>query len=71
MPASRAHIQATTRYESKAYDKITLRLRKDGDLTRETIARAADQAGESVNAYIMQAILDRMQIDNFWGRESD
>ena len=61
MPASRAHIQATTRYESKAYDKITLRLRKDGDLTRETISKAAEKSGLSINAFILDAVKSKMR----------
>lgn len=60
MGASKAHIKATTKWEAKAYDKILLRIRKNGEITRETIAQAADQAGESVNAYILNAVLDRM-----------
>ena len=61
MPASKAHIQATTRFESKAYDKILLRLRKDGDLTRETISKAAERSGQSINAFILDAVKSKMR----------
>ena len=57
---SKAHIKATTKYESKAYDKVLLRIRKDGDLTRDDITAAATAAGQSVNEYIMESIRQRM-----------
>lgn len=66
---SRAHIEANTRYESKAIDKITFRLRKDGGsgVTREDIQKAAAAAGLSVNEYVLQAVKDRMRIDGAAG----
>lgn len=60
MAQSKAHIKATIRYESKAYDKILLRLRKDGELTRDMVALAAQARGESVNEFIINAIRERM-----------
>jgi uncharacterized protein (DUF1778 family) len=60
MPASKAHIRATTKYEAKAYDKIMLRIRKDGELTKDTIQMAADQAGQSLNSYILDAVQEKM-----------
>lgn len=61
MAQTRAHIQATTRYEHKAYDKITVRLRKDGELTRDTVAACASACGESLNEYVIKAIIARME----------
>lgn len=61
MPATKAHIKATTKYESKAYDKILLRLRKDGDLTKEDIQKVADDEKMSLNAYIIKAVQEKMQ----------
>lgn len=57
---SKAHIKATTKYESKAYDKVLLRIRKDGELTREDITAAATAAGESLNEYILNSVRERM-----------
>jgi len=57
---SKAHIKATTKYEAKAYDKVLLRIRKDGELTREDIQQAATAAGESLNEYILNSIRERM-----------
>lgn len=60
---SKAHIQATTRYESKAIDKITFRLRKDGGsgITRADIQQAAASAGLSVNEYVLQAVKEKIK----------
>ena len=64
MAQSRAHIEATTRYEHKAYDKVTLRLRKDTEPTRDTITAAADAAGMSLNAYVLEAVKEKMKRNN-------
>lgn len=55
-----AQVRAQTKWEAKAYDKVLLRLRKDGDLTREDIQKAADQAGQSLNSYILDAVSEKM-----------
>jgi hypothetical protein len=63
MPVSKAHIKATTKYESKAYDKILIRIRKENDpsgLSRESIQQAADKDGKSLNGYILQAVKEKM-----------
>lgn len=60
MPASAAHIKATTKFEHNTYDKITVRIRKDGDLTRTDIQKAADQEGKSLNQFIMDAVREKM-----------
>jgi len=64
MAVSKAQIRATTKFESKVYDKITVRLRKDrldpSGLSRESIQKAADAAGMSLNAYIIQSVLEKM-----------
>lgn len=54
---SKAHIKAVSKYESKAYDKILLRLKKG---EREKIQAKATEAGESLNGYIVKAINQRM-----------
>lgn len=61
MPQTRAHKEATQRFETKAYDKILLRIRKDGSRTRADIQQAADAKGESLNQYILKAVDMRMQ----------
>lgn len=52
--ATRAH----NKYNDKAYDRINFVVPKG---YKADIASAAYQAGQSVNAYILQAVRDRMQ----------
>ena len=54
---SQAELAARNRYNAKAYDALTIRGKKGW---REQVKAAAAEAGESVNGYIMTAILDRM-----------
>ena len=61
MPVTKAHIRATTKYENKSYDKICIRIRKDADITRDKLQKAADAAGESLNGYVMEAVRQRMK----------
>lgn len=60
---SKAQVQAQQRWEQKTYDKVLLRLRKDTEPTRDTIAAAASACGESVNEYIINSISDRLAKD--------
>ena len=57
---NKAHNLANTKYAAKNYDRILLRIRKDGETTREKIQNAAAAAGESVNEYILNAVRERM-----------
>ena len=52
--------ESRKKYEAKVYDKIMLRLRKE-DLSNDDVKEAAVRAGESVNAYIVRAIRERME----------
>ena len=64
MPKTEAQKRANLKFESKAYDRLNLRIRKDGEMTRKDIQRAADAKGESLNQYILKAIQMRMASDN-------
>ena len=57
---SDAKKRADNKWDSKAYDKVLLRIRKDTEPTKETITRYAEQNGESLNGFIMKAIRDRI-----------
>ena len=57
---SEAQKRATTKYEHNNYDKITVRLPKG---ERERWTAAATAAGQSLNAFIVQVVQDRMQDD--------
>lgn len=59
MAVSKAQQAATKKFEDKNYDKVLLRLRKD-KLSKEAVQAAANNAGESLNAYITGAISERM-----------
>ena len=49
---------AQNKYISKAYDRINLLVPKG---VKDEIKAAADAAGQSVNAYILDAVRERMQ----------
>lgn len=59
---TQAQKRATTKYENKTFDKITLRLRKDGTygLTRDEIQKRAELLGMSSNEYIIYCIKAEM-----------
>lgn len=63
MPQSKAHMEATDRYNQKAYDNISLRLRKDADVTGDTVRAHAKAMGESVNAFMLRAVIETMERD--------
>lgn len=50
-----------TKYNTKNYDRVLIRIRKDADITRQDIQQAADAAGESVNVYVLEAVRQRME----------
>lgn len=55
-----ARTRANNKWNAKAYDRINLTVPKG---KRDTIGAAAQKAGQSVNAYINQAIDERMKKD--------
>lgn len=56
-----AQLQSVARYLTK-FEQIPFRVRADGSdgITRESIAKAAERAGESMNTFIIEAIRQRM-----------
>ena len=58
---SEAQNKATQKYIHNSYDQISIRVRKDGDITRDTMQAAADQEGLSLNAYILEAIKEKIE----------
>lgn len=61
MPTSKAQQKAVNKYMSANYDRINLTVPKG---KKEEIGTAAKKAGQSVNAYINQAINERMEKDS-------
>lgn len=52
--------QYTTEYVKNHYERVLVRLKSD-EMSRDDIKAAADSAGESVNAYIMEAVKKRIE----------
>ena len=53
---------ARERYEAKTYRRYTIRVRQDGGdgFTPDQLEDAAKRAGQSVNAWIIDAIRDKI-----------
>ena len=58
MAVSKAQQAATAKYEAKAYDKVLIRMPK-GRL--DEVKAHSEALGSSVNGFINEAILDRME----------
>ena len=58
MPASKAQQRAVTKYMKENYDEIKIRVEKG----RKALIKAhADNCGESLNQYIINAVDQRME----------
>lgn len=59
---NRKNAESRERYNSATYDKVTIRIRKDGGdgVTLDEIRRAAELDGQSLNAFILDAIKERI-----------
>ncbi len=64
MAQSKAHMEATNRFNKKAYDNIQLRVRKDAELNGDVIRTHAEARGESVNAFLLRAVAETIARDN-------
>ena len=64
MKISEARHRANEKYNAKAYEEIKVRVLKG---QKEVIQSAAHNKGESVNAYIVRAITERMERDRGGG----
>lgn len=67
MPASKAErnrqkAPAVARYQAKTYGKYTFRYKLSGEdgVTMDEVRRAAEAAGMSVNAWIIEAIKEKL-----------
>ena len=50
----------TQEYIRQNYDQLSIRLPKDGEITRAKIAEAAASIGMSTNAFIVDAVREKM-----------
>lgn len=55
----------TQEYIRENYRQLSIRLPKEGTVTREKIAEAAAGVGMSTNAYIVEAVYEKMIKDGF------
>ena len=68
MAKTRTSAAVKERYNAKAYDALRIRLPKGQKATVEDAARAA---GESVNQYTQGALLARMGLSAWPGKDAD
>lgn len=54
---SKAHIKAVEKYNSKNYDRLTFRVKKEDT---EKVKAAAAAAGLSVNGFIYEAVKEKI-----------
>lgn len=68
MPASKAQQRAVTKYMKENYDEIKIRVEKG----RKAIIKSyADNCGESLNQYIINAVDHRMERDTEGGADHE
>ena len=56
----------TQGYIREHYKQLSIRLPKEGDVTRESIAAAAKEVDKSTNAYIVEAVREKMIRQGFF-----
>lgn len=61
--SSQAHIDANARYAKKAYDLVSVVIRKDAELNGEAIRAHAKAMGESLNSFITRAVAEAVEHD--------
>lgn len=50
-----------TKYNAKTYERLVLNLRVDSPQSKKAIEAAAEQAGVSATAYVVEAVRRRME----------
>lgn len=60
MATSEAHNRAAAKWAAANNEMLSVKLRKDKDPSREQIRAAAARDGMSVNAWIIEAIRDKL-----------
>lgn len=66
MPVSKAQIRATNKYNATVYDRLNIVIPKG---QKATLQAFAEEAGESVNQYTQGALLARMGLKEWPGKE--
>lgn len=60
MSSSRARVKANNKWNKKAYDAITFRMKKG---EKEVISEHVKSTGESINSFIIRAIMTQIELD--------
>ncbi len=63
MAQSKAHIEATGRYNKKAYERIAFDVRRDAEMNADFIRAHAESMGESVNGFLKRAVAEAIARD--------
>mgnify|MGYP004475018265 FL=1 len=58
-----------TKYNAKTYERLALNLRIDSPQSKKAIEQAAEEAGESATAYVVEAVRRRMEREGYPGGE--
>lgn len=58
-----------TKYNAKTYERLALNLRIDSPQSKKAIEQAAEEAGESATAYVVEAVRRRMEQEGYPGGE--
>lgn len=58
--SSEAHLRATAKWAAQNNEMLSVKLRRGKDPSRAEIKAAADRDGLSVNAWIIEAIRDKL-----------
>lgn len=60
LKTTEAQRRASLKWERENNEKITVKLRVGSDPSKEDIQQAAEQSGQSVNQWIIEAIKDKL-----------
>ena len=63
LPQKTSRYEKVTEYNKKNYDLIKARVRKDADVNTESVKNHAKLCGESINAFLIRAIEETIQLD--------
>ena len=59
------------KYNAKTYDRLVLNLRIDSPQSKQAIEQAAQAAGESATAYVVEAVRRRMVEDGYTAGQTE
>ena len=64
MAVSEAKKKADAKWHKKAYERLTLVVRRDAELNGDFIRAHATSQGESMNGFVLRAIKEAIERDN-------